>query len=357
MRASLLLAALTLLAACTGGGGSTPPTPDTFRVVLIADTHVVPPDWHYHAGAGNEVDNVSLLRAEQRLLEVQQRVNRLDPQPEAVFALGDLVTEAFETHSDLEGFLGSENAFSITANLFNGFRAPVYVLFGNHDYERDCDAPDDHAHDLAHEVFDHYYGADPYYAVDIHGFRFLALNGQLGGNWLASDERAGTGGTIEGWYGQEQLDWPAAQLDEGRPTIVLSHYMSLIWARNEAPEPNTDLATVLFDHGLDNVRGLFAGHTHRWIELSGLTFPDIVPGQGFGAPEWVIGATRYDPDNFWVLELDNTTGQMEILDFAKHMEGRTCADAVDPASLEILEAAPETGDCVGIADFDFLGDD
>ena len=33
----------------------------------------------------------------------------------------------------------------------------------------------------------------------------------------------------------------------------------------------------------------------------------------FGAPEWVIGATRYDPDNFWVLELDNTTGNLEAL--------------------------------------------
>ena len=40
------------------------------------------------------------------------------------------------------------------------------------------------------------------------------------------------------WHhtGKEQLAWVAQELDKGEPTIVLSHYMRLVTARDEYPQ-------------------------------------------------------------------------------------------------------------------------
>ncbi len=312
---------------------------DKFRVVLLADPHVVGPDYEFHEGANNESDSVSLLRTEQRLLEVQQRINRLDPQPEAVFVLGDLVSVAHDSE-DLSYYDDRVTAWSISADLFDGFDAPVYPLFGNHDYGGfDCDTPDDVYFEWHRDLFDKFYGREPYYAVDLHGFRFLLLDGQLG---LRCQEKTG-----EAAYGRTQLDWVADQIDEGLPTFVLSHYMSLIWSSEETTGPNPDLDTVVAERS-DVVQGIFAGHTHRWLNGSTTS-----PG---GVEEWVLGAVRYDPDNFWVLELDPSDGSWAIVDFDKHRYSTTCADTYryDDGAPRKMADAPETGDCVALSDFEDL---
>jgi len=148
-------------------------------------------------------------------------------------------------------------------------------------------------------------------------------------------------------YGRTQLDWVADQADEGLPTFVLTHYMSLIWSSEEATGTNPDLATVIADR-TDVVQAIFAGHTHRW--LNGAT---TSPG---GVVEWVLGAVRYDPDNFWVLELDPATGEWEIADLDKHRQSETCAATFDYSDGQIREVtdAPEIGDCVLLGDFEDL---
>lgn len=145
-----------------------------------------------------------------------------DPQPEAVFVLGDLVTSAHRSQ-DLGYYDDKVTAWSISADLFEGFDAPVYPLFGDHDYGGfDCDTPDDVYFEWHPEMFDKSYGQAPYYKVDLHGFRFLLLDGQQG---LRCQDKTG-----EAAFGRTQLDWVADQADEGLPTFVLTHYMSLIWS-------------------------------------------------------------------------------------------------------------------------------
>ncbi len=235
---------------------------------------------------------------------------------------------------------GPRSAWSISADLFDGFDAPVYPLFGNHDYGGfDCDTPDDVYFEWHRDLFDKFYGREPYYAVDLHGFRFLLLDGQLG---LRCQEKTG-----EAAYGRTQLDWVADQIDEGLPTFVLSHYMSLIWSSEETTGPNPDLDTVVAERS-DVVQGIFAGHTHRWLNGSTTS-----PG---GVEEWVLGAVRYDPDNFWVLELDPSDGSWAIVDFDKHRYSTTCADTYryDDGAPRKMADAPETGDCVALSDFEDL---
>ena len=66
----------------------------------------------------------------------------------------------------------------------------------------------------------------------------------------------------------------------------------------------------------------------------------------FGYPHFVVGPARYDPDNFWTLEL-GPGGEITIVDQDKSIWSSTCARTFayegDPAE---VPAADETGTCV-----------
>lgn len=184
-------------------------------------------------------------------------------------------------------------------------------------------------------LFEAIHGEPTYQAVDVGDFRFHLLDGQLGPTWDASDPECDR---ELGSYGREQLGWLAASLDVGRPSFVLTHYMKLVTKRGEDPDgPFADLTEVLRVHPPELT---FVGHTHRWIDVR-------------GDPDWphiVLGATRYDIDNFWVLELTDATAEepasWRILDEEKARWFTTCADTWSYVGTPSpVPDAPEEGDC------------
>jgi 3',5'-cyclic AMP phosphodiesterase CpdA len=320
----IAVVALLALVAC----GSEPATP-TARVVILADTHVIGPQYT-EPHENSPADNESILRAPERLRSIRDRVNALEPRPDAVFVLGDVVHDAHHS-MDPAWYDDNENAFTVARDIFAGFAMPVHVVMGNHDYEMSCD---DAAYPRAFSegLFRRFFGAPPYYSVEYGGVRFHMMNGQQGPTW---DPASPDCDTEHASFGAAQLDWLATSLDDGVPSVVMSHYMGLLWARHENPgvPGRDDILDVLSTHA--NAVLYLAGHTHRWLDLSGL----------FGSEHYVVGPSRYDDDNFWILDL--VGGAITITDHDKAIWNNTCAAtyAYDPAPAPV-DGATETGTCV-----------
>jgi 3',5'-cyclic AMP phosphodiesterase CpdA len=311
------VAVLALLAACSPDAAPKP------RVVVMSDTHVIGPQYTEPV-ENSPADNESILQTPARLRAMRDQINALDPAPEAVFITGDVVHAAHHS-MDLAWYDDNENAHSVAREIFDGFDMPVHVLMGNHDYETGCGG-ETYPKQLSEDLFRHFFGAEPYYAVEVAGVKFLLLNGQLGPSWDPTNPDCDDD---KGSFGAEQLAWLSDQLDDGKPAVVMSHYMGLLWDTTESPR----IEEVLDAH--PNVVMYLGGHTHRWVDLS----------EFFMAEQYVLGPARYDTDNFWLLELDADAGTVTIPDRDKAIWYNSCAQTFDYTTMT-LDDAPELGTCV-----------
>ncbi|MEE2787133.1 MAG: metallophosphoesterase [Myxococcota bacterium] len=304
-----------------------------FRAVFLADTHLIGPQYSCCQESPG-IDNDSIMKTVKRLERTRATINAMVPKPDMVFVLGDVVHAAHHGR-DLSWYTENESAFSVARDLFNQFEMPVHFVFGNHDYEVDCDsAESSFTLTLTHSIFDHFFDAQPYEMVDHKGWRFLLTNGQLGETWRLGDPKCDT---FYASYGREQLAWIDQALRAERPTFVLSHYMRLVTQTDEYPDgPHRDLFSVL--DGRPNVKAVLVGHTHRWIDLTAIN-GDV--------PHHVVAATRYDADNFWTVEFAENGDTFRILDFEKRLDLSSCALPwrYDGVPMSIGDR-PETGDCV-----------
>jgi len=94
---------------------------------------------------------------------------------------------------------------------------------------------------------------------------------------------------------------------------------------------------VLTRHAGDSLELSVVGHTHRFLDF----------GDAYPFPHLVVGATRYDADNFWVVEFDPAGRSYRILDYDKGRRGVPCSDTWsylgDPAY--VIDQPVEDGDC------------
>jgi metallophosphoesterase superfamily enzyme len=256
-----------------------------FRIAIVADTHVI--DEHYDGQESNELDTSSLYLAEERLNSVVDRINRLDPRPDHVFNLGDIVHDAEWTDWDyyFENRTRIDRAFDAHQRL----QMPWHGCFGNHDYRIGRLTAQ-----FTEELFLAKMGMQPWKAVDHKGWKFLLLNNFQGYTQDASDPRYQRG---RGTFGEEQLQWLEAQLAEGKPTFVFNHYMLGLCEDREFGD--FSLHSLLRRHA-DTIENVITGHTHRWLDFR----------NQFGPKHMVMGATRYDEDCFILIEIDPATDRV-----------------------------------------------
>lgn len=334
-----LAAAAVLLAGCArapaekADSGDLPAPPGTFRVVFVSDTHVIGPEY-VCCSESEGIDNDSIMKTPARLESVVARIRAIDPPPERVFILGDIVHDTMVLDA-VEDYTTTETGFSRAAEILGTLPMPVHPVWGNHDYYLGCSPePEDKSREFAHAVFAATLGAEPTGVVETGGWRFVVANSQLGPTWEPGHPLCDTGLAS---YGEAQLDWIDAELAKGDPTFVLAHYMMLVTQNNERPgHPKPGLRAVLEAHA--NLRLFLVGHTHRWIDLRTTeTFPHMV-----------LGATRYDDDNFIVVDFEIGGTDYTIADEEKLRWYTPCASTFTydgGAPRPDGDPAAEDGDC------------
>ncbi len=332
--ALLLLGSALVLPACGSSADDPPPAQGgKFRAVFIADTHITGPQYECCSESPG-LDNTSIVKTEDRLREVVRRINAIEPRPDLVFMLGDVMHNPY--YSTERAYYDSERtAFSDLQDILAELEVPYHIAWGNHDYDIGCDEGAYVSREFSHELFRDFFATEPYHAVDHKGWRFVLANSQLGPTWEPGNPICDT---FYASYGAEQLAWIDAQLSDGLPAAVMFHYSIEFTQANEDPEgPNPDLEAVLTRHATDNLELALAGHTHRWID-----FVDALP-----FPHYLIAATRYDTDNFWVVEFDPAARSFRVLDQDKARRLSTCADtwSYDGEPGYVSEQPAEDGDC------------
>lgn len=255
------------------------PDGSTFYVGVIADTHII--DSYYRGPENSPEDTESILKTTERLTSARTLLNSLTPALERVFLIGDYFHDY--PSDDLDFYFTNTTRIDHAKRLADGFRMPVHVGFGNHDY-----AVPKVSREASHELFRRKLALQPYYAVDHRGWKFIHANHFLGATWEpghASYDKS------RGSLGERQLNWLDAQLAEGKPTFVFVHYpLQLV-----APTEYLDLGlhSVLKRHAA-TIQRVISGHWHRWVDA----------GTDFGPKHLVIAATRYDEDAYLILEID-----------------------------------------------------
>jgi len=260
-----------------------------FYIALIADTHII--DDFYVKGSENGVeDNESILVTTPRLIAARDLINSLTPAIEQVFLLGDYFHNYPST--DYDFYFKNKTRLDNAKAITDGFRMPVHIGFGNHDYDVKR-VP----REMSHRLFKAKFNTDPYWVLDYKGYKFVHLNNFLGST---QDNQSADFNPGNGSLGEEQLYWFEAQLAERKPTFVFVHYplMSI-------------QATEFRDYGLhpllrkyqDTIQLVVTGHVHKWIDFA----------HTYGPQHYIMAATRYDPNAYMLLEIDPDRGSWRFL--------------------------------------------
>lgn len=193
-------------------------------LVQITDTHIQPKGELLYG----QVDTSVHLR------ETVAEINRIRPVPDAVIVTGDLVeTPTTESYAHFK-------------ELIADIDVPVYVLPGNHD------DPEMMASMFADTPCFPVDDPTCQYAVEVNGFRMLALNSHAGGSELPELDGA-------------HLAWLAAELPRtDKPTLVALHHPPMVTGIEFIDMGGTEwfqgLKRVL--QGNDHVHLVICGHCH-----------------------------------------------------------------------------------------------
>ena len=253
---------------------------EKFYFALVADTHII--DNYYVKGSENGVeDNESILVTTPRFTSARDLINSLNPAIEQVFLIGDYFHNYPST--DYDFYFKNTTRLDNAKAISDGFKAPVHLGFGNHDY--------DVRHiprEMSHRLFKAKFNTEPYSVLDYKGYKFIHLNNFLG---ITQDHTSSDFNPNIGSLGEEQLQWFEAQLQQHKPTFVFIHYPLI-----------QDQATEFGDYGVqpllrkykDTIQLVVSGHMHKWIDFA----------HTYGPQHYVMAATRYDPNAYMLMEVD-----------------------------------------------------
>ena len=265
------------------------PAGSRFYIALVADSHII--DDFYVKGSENGVeDNESILVTTPRLTAARDFINSLNPGIEQVFLLGDYFHNYPST--DYDFYFKNRTRLDNAKDITDGFRMPVHIGFGNHDY--------DVRHvprEMSHQLFKAKFNTDPYWAFDYKEYKFIHLNNFLGST---QDNKAADFNPSIGSLGEEQLHWFEAQLAQKMLTFVFVHYP--LAAIRPTEFADFGLQPILRRHQ-DTIQLVVSGHLHRWIDV----------GHTYGPQHYVMAATRYDPNAYMLLEIDSDRATWRFL--------------------------------------------
>ena len=269
-----------------------------FYFAVIADTHII--DKFYVGPEGNALDTETIFKTSDHLAKARDFINTLNPPMERIFLVGDY----FHNYPsmDFDFYFKNKTRVDLCKELTDGFKVPVHAGFGNHDY----DVPRI-SREFSHDLFKQKFQLQPYYSLEYQGFKFIHLNNFLGDTMKQGSATYNRG---RGSLGETQLNWFEAQLNEKKPTFVFIHFPLTLYADSEIRDYG--LLPILKAHK-DTIQRVMMGHWHKWFDFN----------RTFGPPALVIGATRYDPNAYMLVEVDKQKQthrwlNMDLVDWNTH---------------------------------------
>lgn len=254
-------------------------SPNKFCFAVVADTHII--DDFYQGHENSDLDTSSLQHTAARLASARNLINRLNPKIEQVFLGGDYFHNYPSTNYDFyfQNVTRLDHAKAIT----DGFKMPVHLVFGNHDYD-----VKNIPREMSHQLFAAKFNAQPYSAIDYKGRKFILLNNFLGST---QDHLSPQFNPAIGSLGEEQLQWFEARLRQHRPTFVFLHFPLI--QIDDTEFKDFGLLPLLRKHR-ETIQFVVSGHLHKWIDFA----------HTYGPQHYAIAATRYDENAYMLVEVD-----------------------------------------------------
>ncbi len=268
----------------------------TLRFIVIADSHIRPPDQEVEAYPSN----AWFVKRNEFIVDL---CNRIDAS--FVVHLGDIVHPLPVEDTHLEAI---ELATGVYANL----RHPIHFVAGNHDVG---DKPDalvavPAVAEENYPVFENAWGR-PFGSFDVDEAHFVIVDTQVMNSGFEREERQ------RRWL-EDDL---AVASESGKRIFVFSHYPPFVRDGNENEHYDNlgDPARSWFLELLDthHVEALFSGHVHNFLyNRYGTTDMYVAPSTGFVRPDYaeVAGVPppaengRDDPPKLGIFVVDVTAG-------------------------------------------------
>lgn len=263
-------------------------SPDKFYFAAVADTHII--DDFYHGHENSELDTSSLQHTAERLISARDLINSLNPKIEQVFLIGDYFHNYPST--DYDFYFKNVTRLDHAKTITDGFKMPVHLGFGNHDYD-----VKNIAREMSHRLFAAKFNAQPYSVLDYKGCKFVHLNNFLGST---QDHASPQFNPAIGSLGEEQLQWFEAQLRQHRPTFVFLHFPLI--QIDDAEFADFGLLPLLRKYR-ETIQFVVSGHVHKWIDFA----------HTYGPQHYAIAATRYDENAYMLVEVDNRQATWKFL--------------------------------------------
>ena len=255
------------------------PSDRYFYFAVIADSHIIDP--FYRGPENSPEDTESIFHTSQRLTAARDLINSLDPPIEQAFLIGDYFHDYPST--DYKFYFDNKTRLDYAREITNAFRMPIHIAFGNHDY----DVPHV-SREMSHELFEAKFKLKPWYSVEHKGYKFILLNNAIGETWNPSSREYDLD---RGSFGEAQLNWLEAQLQEHKPVFVFTHFP--LWDCAPTEVKDYGLHPILRKYQ-DSIQLVITGHWHKWIDFA----------HTFGPQHYVMAATRYDPNAYMLIEVD-----------------------------------------------------
>ena len=273
---------------------SATPERSGFRFIVIADSHIRPPDQEIDAYPSNAW-----------LVERNEFVVALCNHIDASFVvhLGDIVhpLPVEETHVE---------AIDLATGVYSQLRHPIHFVAGNHDVG---DKPNaliavPAVEEENYPVFEHAWGPS-FRSFDVDDCHFVIVDTQVLNSGLEREDRQ------RQWI---ESDLSAAS-ESGRRIFVFTHYPPFVRDRDENEhydnigEPARSWLLDLFES--HSVEAVFSGHVHTFLyNRHGRTDLYVAPSTGFVRPDYSEVAAvpppaengRDDPPKLGVFVVDVT---------------------------------------------------
>jgi hypothetical protein len=274
------------------GAAAAVPSSRYFYFAVIADTHII--DGYYKGPESTPLDTESIFKTTERLTAARKFINGLNPPMEKVFLVGDYFHNYPSTEWDF--YFKNKTRVDSAKTITDGFKMPVHVGFGNHDY----DVPRI-SRQFSHDLFRDKYGVKPYYSIDYKGYKFIHLNNFIGETWNPQSKAFNR---ASGSLGEEQLNWCESELAQRKSTFVFIHFPLMTVADVEVKDYGLHSLLRKYE---DSIQRVVSGHWHKWYDFA----------RTFGPPHYVMGATRFDEDAYMLIEVDTLKSTHRFLNLAQ----------------------------------------